>query len=218
MSTVFEDAVKSLVEQDEDLARNAVKRHLDGGGDPLALLNEGFIPGITKVGELFSFGRLFLPELIMSADIMVVAVEALKEAMPDQAGDTGKRIKMVAATVQGDLHDIGKGIGVAMYRANGWEVFDLGRDIEAEKIVDCAVKNDAMVIGTSALLTTTLPEQKKVEGLLAEAGLKNKIITMVAGAPVTQRWANRIGADVYAEDSHDAVVKIAAALKERGAI
>lgn len=80
MSTAFEDAVKSLVDQDENLARTAVKRHLEAGGDPLALLNEGFIPGITKVGELFSFGRLFLPELMMSADIMVVAVEALKEA------------------------------------------------------------------------------------------------------------------------------------------
>ncbi len=218
MSTAFEEAVRSLVEQDEDLAKSAVKRHLDSGGDPLALLNQGFIPGITKVGELFSFGRLFLPELMISADIMVTAVETLKQAMPDRAGETGVKIRMVAATVQGDLHDIGKGIGVAMYRANGWEVFDLGRDVEAEKIVDAAVKHEAMVIGTSALLTTTLPEQKKLEGLLADAGLKSKIITMVAGAPVTQRWANRIGADIYAEDSHDAVIKIAASLKERGVI
>lgn len=217
MSDVIQDAITSLVEQDDQLAKDAVKKHLDAGGDPMVLLNDGFIVGITKVGELFSFGRLFLPELMQSADIMVAAVEELKKAMPDKASD-GPVIKMVAATVQGDLHDIGKGIGVAMFRANGWEVVDLGRDVEAEKIVDAAVKNNAMVVGTSALLTTTLPEQKKLEGLLTEAGLKDKLITMVAGAPVTQRWANRIGANVYAEDSHDAVVKITAALKDKGMI
>jgi len=213
MSSIFEDAMRALLEQDSELARGTVKRHLDAGGDPLALLNEGFIPGITKVGEQFSFGRLFLPELMMAADIMVGAVDELNKAMPDKQSLSGPPIRMVAATVQGDLHDIGKGIGVAMYRANGWQVFDLGRDVEAEKIVDAAVKNDALIIGTSALLTTTLPEQKKIEVLLQGAGLKPKIRTMVAGAPVTQRWASRIGADLYVEDAHDAVVKITALLQ-----
>ena len=214
MSKFTEQAIAAMVEQDDELLKSAIKGHLDSGGDPSVMLNEGLIPGITQVGELFGYGRLFLPELMISADLMVGSVDILKAAMPDKGGDSGPVIRMVAATVQGDLHDIGKGIGVAMCRANGWEVIDLGRDVEAEKIVNEAIKGNAMVIATSALLTTTLPEQKKLEGLLTEAGVKDRIITMVAGAPVTQRWADRIGANVYAEDSHDAVVKITATLKD----
>lgn len=214
MSDIYTLAINSIMEQDQGAALEAVKKHLDAGGSPDELLNKGFIPGITKVAELFGSGRMFLPELMISAEVMSAAVKAMNEARPSSAAQKSD-IVMVAATVKGDLHDIGKGIGVAMYRANGWKVIDLGRDVDVSTLVEAAAKNNANVIGTSALLTTTMPEQKKLEEQLKAAGLKEKVITMVAGAPVTQRWATRIGADLYCEDAHDAVVKISAAVKAR---
>ena len=212
MSNLYDEAMKAMLDQDEDLSMDLVKKHLDSGASPSDILTHGFIPGINKVGELFSMGKVFMPELILSAEIMGNVVEAIKKAMPESAQSSNDKIVVVAATVRGDLHDIGKGIGVSMFRANGWEVHDLGRDVDTTKIIDCAVKNNAHVIATSALLTTTLSEQKKLEKELVEAGIREKFVTMVAGAPVTQRWANQIGASIYAEDSHDAMTKINAAL------
>ncbi|MDR1296308.1 MAG: cobalamin-dependent protein [Deltaproteobacteria bacterium] len=205
VSEIFQQAVEAIMEQDEAKALDVVKRHLDAGGDPMLLMNQGFIKGITQVGDLFGSGKLFLPELMMSADVMLAASQAINEAMPEGQSSTFANVHITAATVKGDIHDIGKGIGIALFRANGFTVHDLGRDVDNDVIVDSAVKNNATIIATSALLTTTLPEQKKLEEMLKKSGLKGKIKTMVAGAPVTPRWASRIGADIYAEDAHAGV-------------
>jgi trimethylamine corrinoid protein len=125
--------------------------------------------------------------------------------MPEGSNSGYSHIHITAATVKGDIHDIGKGIGIALFRANGFTVHDLGRDVENDVIIEDAVKNNSTIIATSALLTTTLPEQRRLEESLKKAGLKGKIKTMVAGAPVTPRWASRIGADIYAEDAHAGV-------------
>ena len=193
------------MEQDEEKALEAVKRHIESGADPMELMNQGFIKGITAVGDLFGSGKLFLPELMMAADVMLTASQALNAAMPEGTNSGYSHIHITAATVKGDIHDIGKGIGIALFRANGFTVHDLGRDVENDTIIDDAVKNNSTIIATSALLTTTLPEQRRLEESLKKAGLKGKIKTMVAGAPVTPRWANRIGADIYAEDAHAGV-------------
>jgi trimethylamine corrinoid protein len=178
----------------------------------------GFVPGINHVGEEFGRGTLFLPELMESAEVMLSVVDLVNEFMAKSgkgasAGPTGS---IVAATVQGDVHDIGKGIAVSMFKANGYKVYDLGRDVPMEDLINAAEKHGAKVIATSALLTTTMIEQQKLEKLLKEAKIRDKYITLVGGAPVTQRWANRIGADIYAENAHLGVVLVAEKLKEFG--
>ncbi|MCJ7630025.1 MAG: cobalamin-dependent protein [Longimicrobiales bacterium] len=119
---------------------------------------------------------------------------------------------MVIATVEGDVHDIGKTIVVSLLKANGFEVNDLGRDVSVARLIEEADKFDANIIGTSALLTTTMGAQKQLEEELKKAGLKGRFKTMVGGAPVTQRWAQRIGADAFAEDAIEAVKKAKALL------
>jgi len=208
MSTTFELAAKAVLEQDTELALEQVKKHLDTGESPMLLMEQGFIPGINKVGDLFSSGKLFLPELMMAADVMSQASEKLMAALPEGSKGDAANIVITAATVKGDIHDIGKGIGIAMFRANGFTVHDMGRDRSNEDIIDNAVKNNSNFIATSALLTTTLGEQKALEEMLKKAGLKGKIKTMVAGAPVTPRWASRIGADIYAENAHEGVMGV----------
>jgi trimethylamine corrinoid protein len=143
--------------------------------------------------------------LIQAADAMRVATEVINAAIP--ANQQQKKGKIVIGTVEGDIHDIGKTIVVSLMKANGFDVYDLGRDIPTEKFVEKAEEVGADIIGTSALLTTTMEGQRKLEAALKSKGLKGKIKTMVGGAPVTQRWADRIGADAYAEDATDGVRK-----------
>ena len=207
MSDLFAKAIDAIMEQDEALAMDLVKKHLDSGANPMDLMEKGFIQGINKIGNLFSAGKVFLPELMSAADVMGMASEALLAAIPGDKKEQSSVI-ITAATVKGDIHDIGKGIGIAMFRANGFEVHDLGRDVPVDKIIDTAVKTNSNVIATSALLTTTLGEQKLIEDTLKKSNLKDKIKTMVAGAPVTPRWATRIGADIYAENAYEGVVGV----------
>jgi len=121
---------------------------------------------------------------------------------------------VLIATVEGDIHDIGKGIIVSLLRAHGLDVYDAGRDVSLEKIIEMAEAIEAQVIGTSALLTTTMGAQKELEEELRKRGLREKYKTVVGGAPVTERWAKRIGADAYAEDASDGVKKIFLLLKQ----
>ena len=200
---IFEQAMESIVQGDANLAKEMAKKGLGEGINPIDLINNGFIPGINKVGELFGMGTLFLPELIQAATAMQTATELINEAIPDNESVSGGRI--IIGTVAGDVHDIGKTIVVSLFKANGFEVKDLGRDVSVEKFIEGADKFNADIIGTSALLTTTMPEQKKLEEELKKAGLKGRFKTMVGGAPVTRRWAKRIGADAFAENAGDGI-------------
>ena len=202
---IFDAAQKSILKYDANRAKEVVQQALTDGMDLIELMNKGFIPGITKVGELFGEGSLFLPELIQAADAMKAATVIINEAVPDKAAV--KSGKIVIGTVEGDIHDIGKTIVVSLMKANGFEVYDLGRDVPTEKFIQKAEEVGADIIGTSALLTTTMEGQKKLELALKKAGLKGKYRTMVGGAPVTQRWADRIGADAYAENAIDGIKK-----------
>jgi trimethylamine corrinoid protein len=171
-------------------------------------MQNGFVKGIQEVGDLFESGEVFLPELMMSADAMAGATEVTNAALEGEAAEA--KGVMVIGTVQGDVHDIGKAIVIAYLKANGYEVTDLGRDVSAETFIERAKELSADVIGMSALLTTTMEEQKKVIKVIKEEGLPFK--TVVGGAPCTQRWADQIGADAYAEDANDGVKKIDALL------
>ncbi len=207
---IFESAIEVIVKGDAQEAIEVAKKGLDEGVDPIELINKGFIPGINKVGDLFGSGRLFLPELIMSATAMERVTEVINESIPSDQERTQGRV--IIATVEGDVHDIGKTIVVSLLKANGFEVKDLGRDVAMAKLIEEADKFDANIIGTSALLTTTMGAQKQLEEELKKAGLKDRFKTMVGGAPVTQRWAKRIGADAFAENAIEAVNKAKALL------
>ena len=200
---IFAEAVEAIEKGDADKAAEVAQKGLDQGIDGLELLNKGFVPGINKVGELFGEGRLFLPELMMSATAMQKVTDIINASFPD--GKMESRGKIILGTVEGDLHDIGKTIVAALFKANGFEVKDLGRDVPAKKFIEEAESLGAHIIGTSALLTTTMTVQKELEEELKKSGLKDKYKTMVGGAPVTSRWANRIGADAYAEDARQGV-------------
>ena len=198
-SKIYETAVEAIVKGDGALATETAKKGLSEGIDPLELLNHGFIPGISKVGDLFDVGQLFLPELILSARAMQNATDIINAAIPES--DRQVQGRFLIGTVEGDVHDIGKTIVISLLKANGFEVKDLGRDVSTARFIQEAQDFKADIIGSSSLLTTTMPAQKKLEDELKNAGLKEGYKTMVGGAPVTQRWANRIGADAYAENA-----------------
>ena len=204
--TIFEAAIAAILKGDADQAVEIAKKGLDEGVDPLELMDQGFIPGINQVGDLFETGRLFLPALIYSATAMEKATEIINAAIPAEKEMVSG--KVIVATVEGDVHDIGKTIVVSLFKANGFDVMDLGRDVGIDKIIDESEKFGANIIGTSTLLTTTMVVQKELEQALKKAGLREKYKTIVGGAPVTQRWADRIGANAYAQDAGDGVRKV----------
>lgn len=206
---IIAEAKKMLVAQNKEKVAEIANKVIADGHDPLELMNLAFIPGINDVGDLFGRGQLFLPELMQAADVMKVATDIINaELAKNETTKQKKAGRIVIATVKGDVHDIGKCIVVSLLKANGFEVTDLGRDIDVDTIIKKALEVDAQVIGTSALLTTTMKEQKVLEEALKSAGLRDRFLTMVGGAPVTPRWAARIGADAYAEDAQDGVVKV----------
>lgn len=206
---ILEEAKNYIIDQNKEKVEELSNKVISEGGDPLELMNNAFIPGINKVGDLFGRGQLFLPELMQAADAMKVATDIVNDALAkDESVKQAKKGSVLIATVKGDVHDIGKCIVVSLMKANGLEVHDLGRDVDVDTIIEKAIEVNADVIGTSALLTTTMNEQKVLEQALKTAGLRDRFITMVGGAPCTPRWAARIGADAYAEDAQDGVVKV----------
>ena len=209
---LFENAKKSIVDRDGQTAVDLAKQGLDSGINGIELLDKGFLPGITEVGNLFGSGRMFLPELIQAGQTMEKVVNVINDSLVggESKGDKGK---ILVATVEGDVHDIGKTIVVSIFKANGFDVRDVGRDVANQKIIEEAEKFGADVIGTSALLTTTMVQQKNLEELLRKEGLRDKYKTIIGGAPVTQRWARRIGADAYTQDASDGVKKVTELLK-----
>jgi len=193
---LLQEAAAAILERNAEGALAVARKALALGADPLAVMEQGFTRGLIQVGDLFERGELFLPELIQCAEIMKSVSAILNEAIAVERREAAGRV--VIATVEGDIHDIGKGIVVSLMRARGLEVHDLGRDVPAETIIRKALELDADVIGTSALLTTTMAAQKELEEALRREGLRERFITIVGGAPVTERWARRIGADAYA--------------------
>ncbi len=200
---IFESAIAVIVKGNAEEAIEVARKGLGEGINPIELINKGFIPGINKVGDMFGSGRLYLPELVMSATAMERVTEIINKSLPSDSEQTQGRL--IIGTVEGDVHDIGKTIVVSLLKANGFEVKDLGRDVALAKFIEEADKFNANIIGTSALLTTTMVVQKQLEEELKKAGLKDRFKTMVGGAPVTQRWAKRIGADAFGENAIEAV-------------
>lgn len=204
---LFKQAAQAVVDADQEATVAAAEKAIAEGIDPVEMINEGYSVGMAQVGELFDSGEMFLPELIIASDAMVAAINVLEKAMPvdNRAEKLGVA---VIGTIEGDVHDIGKGIVATMLRVYGFEVHDLGRDVPIKAFVEKVKEVNADIVGTSALMTTTQVGQKALEEALKNAGLRDKVKTMVGGAVVTQRWADKIGSDLYGENAMDAVTKL----------
>ena len=173
---------------------------------PAEIIENGLAAGMSQVGVLFEGGELFLPHVMMAADAMTAGVKVLEADMP--AGTETKKLGVIVnGTVEGDVHDIGKSIVSTMLQSAGFEVHDIGRDVPIKNFVEKAKEVNANMIGISALMTTTLQGQREVIELLKEEGLRSRVKVMVGGAPATQAWADKIGADCYAENASEAVAK-----------
>ena len=204
----IEEAKELLIGRDTDKVVAITNKAIADGHNPMELMNQAFIPAINEVGELFGSGQMFLPELIEAANAMKAATDIVNAELERGATEQPDKKVVVVASVAGDVHDIGKCIVVSLMKANGFEVHDLGRDVSIETIVEKAVAVNADVIGTSALLTTTMIQQKVLEETLRSEGLRDRFKTIIGGAPVTHRWAAKIGADAYAETAPEGVAKV----------
>lgn len=183
------------------LAREAVAQRLA----PNEVIENGYVPGIQKVGDLWESGEYFLPELITSAECMKAAMNILQPELEKANLTAQTQGKVVIGSIEGDIHDIGKNLVAAMLSANGFDVVDLGADVKIERFITIAQEVKADFICVSALLTTTMLGQKKIIEILKEKDLFGKFKVMVGGAPVNSQWAQDIGADGYAENAMTAV-------------
>lgn len=198
---LFKEMAQSVIDGEEEEAGALAQQALDQGVDPLDAINEGYTPGMDMVGELFSTGEYFLPDLILGGEAMKTALAVLEPALK-AAGQKREVLGIIVlGTVKGDIHEIGKSLVGTMLSANGFEVFDLGIDVESEEFVAKAREYNADIVALSALLTTTMLQQRDVVEHLAEAGLRERVKVMVGGSPVTRGWADQIGADGFAEDA-----------------
>jgi 5-methyltetrahydrofolate--homocysteine methyltransferase len=188
-----------------------VKKQLSCGDKPDAIINGYLIPAINEVGELFNQKRYFLPQLIGSANTMKLAIEYL-EPLLERKGSGDDMPTLVVATVEGDIHDIGKNLVVLMLKNYGYHVIDLGKDVPAETIVDTAMKEQAAIIGLSALMTTTMMRMQDVIELCRQRGCTSKVI--IGGACITQSFADEIGADGYSKDAAECVKLVERLLSE----
>ena len=195
--------VNGEVEQAAELARQAVAQGLD----PVEVIEEGYAQGIREVGEGFSRGDYFLPHLAIGAEAMKTAIAILEPELARRQQQRATRGRVVVGTVAGDIHEIGKTLVGTMLAASGFTVTDLGVDVSPERFVEVVREQQAQLVGLSALLTTTMLAQRDVVVALEQAGLRAQVKVMVGGAPVSDSWAQEIGADGYAEDAVGAVRK-----------
>lgn len=211
---LFQQVYDSVVNLDYDLSEEVLAKAIENNINLKELITNGYSEGMAELGEQFSAGDVFLPDLMCASEIMQIATTKIEQELLKSGAKEEKKGKVVMATVHGDVHDIGKGICCSMLKTSGVEVFDLGRDVPAEDIVAKAEEVGADIIGMSSLLTTSMPVQQDVINLLKEKNIRDKYIVMVGGAPVTKRWAEKIGADAYTEDAAE-YTKVALQLIEK---
>jgi corrinoid protein of di/trimethylamine methyltransferase len=199
---------QSVIDGDPATAARLAQEALDAGVRPLDAIEQGFVPGLTYVGEQFGEGELFLPDMMLAARAMQKAVAVLEPEMAAQSTTRSVAGRVVIGTVKGDIHEIGKNLVGMMLSTSGFEVHDLGVDVSPERFVEAAKEHDADIVGVSALLTTTMAGQRTVVEAVAAAGLKPKCKVIVGGAPASAQWATEIGADGYSEDAIGAVALV----------
>jgi 5-methyltetrahydrofolate--homocysteine methyltransferase len=197
---------KNLMEGAFTETSEIVRTALDQGIAPEIILNQALFPAMDKVGLLFREEEIYVPEVLLAAKVMQTATDVLE---PYYAGTKrGEKGKILLGTVEGDVHNLGKNLVNIMLRGAGFEVLDIGENVPAKKFVEKAIEEKALIIGMSALLTTTMGSMKEVVEAVDQAGLNGKVRTLIGGACVSQRFADEIGADGYAENAGGAVLKV----------
>jgi 5-methyltetrahydrofolate--homocysteine methyltransferase len=194
---------RAIDEGDREQAVALAKQALDDGIDASEIISRGLQAGMTVVGDKYSSGEYFLPDMLMAARAMKTALEEVKPALGKTGVPTIGRV--VIGTVAGDMHDVGKNVVATFLGGSGFEVFDLGLNVADQAFIDEVRARKADILGLSALLTTTMPLMGRIIQLLDEAGLRSSVKVIVGGAPVTQVYADYIGADAYAHDGGKAI-------------
>jgi 5-methyltetrahydrofolate--homocysteine methyltransferase len=202
MEKYLEQISQAVVEGDRDSAVEYVQVALDANLDASAILQEGLILAMNEVGRLFEEGEYFVPEMLISARAMKSGLELIKPLLV--GGDIRPVGKIALGTVKGDLHDIGKNLVGIMLEGSGFEIYDLGTDVSPEKFVEVIQANEIDLIGLSALLTTTMPMMETTIEAIKNAGLRSQVKIIIGGAPITQEFADKIGADGFAPDASQA--------------
>jgi corrinoid protein of di/trimethylamine methyltransferase len=202
---MFQRMAQSIVDGDSYVAVTLAKQSIANNVDPLDAISKGFVVGVNTVGEAFGRGDAFLPELVMAGEAMKAAVATLDPELKKRGSQRQILGRVVIATVEGDIHEIGKSLVATMLSASGFEVHDLGVDTPGDKLIGKALEVNADILAMSALLTTTMVKQREVIEELEKEGLRKRLKVMVGGAPVTRDWVASIGADGFSEDAIGAV-------------
>jgi len=196
---------EALRNGDGERAGQLTTEALHAGLSPRRILNDGLIAGMDAVGAMYREGDIFLPEVLLAAHAMHASLNILRPALVKTGAKPVGRVAL--GTVKGDVHDIGKNLVGMMLQGAGFEVNDLGINVSPERFVEVAERDDVQIVGMSALISTTMPNMRTTIEMLHKAGLTGKVMTLVGGAPITQRYADEIGADGYAPDAASAVDK-----------
>jgi len=196
---------EAVIRGDRETVSQLVKAALEEGTSPESIINEGLIAGMSVVGDKFKKNEFYVPEVLIAARAMHAGMDLLKPLLA--TSNVQPRGIVAIGTVKGDLHDIGKNLVAMMLEGGGYEVIDLGVDVAPEKFVETVKERGAQIVALSALLTTTMPSMKDTIEALQEAGIRDQVKVMIGGAPVTQNYADEIGADGYAPDAASAVDK-----------
>ncbi len=199
--------IEVLSMNNPELVKSTVEEALEAGLTANQIINEGLVVGMNGIGKRFRAGEIFVPEVLVSAMGMQMALERLKPLLKE--GENQAKGKVIFATVQGDIHDIGKNLCCIMLEGAGYDVIDLGTDVSKEVIANAIQEHNPDVVGLSALLTTTMTEMPVIESYLQEVGMRGKIKLVYGGAPITSKWAEDHGADGYSEDAAECVELVA---------
>jgi len=194
---------ETLIAGKVDELKNQTNEAIESGSEPVDILNQGLLPGMDAVGQKWKDGDMFMPEVLRCAKAMSGAMDILRPKLSDS--DLGNAGTLVIGTVAGDLHDIGKDLVGMMYEGAGYKVINIGIDQPNEAFVNAVKEHKPDVLGMSALLTTTMPRMGEVINSLKEAGIRDQVAVTVGGAPVTEEFAEEIGADIYAPNAGSAV-------------
>lgn len=203
--TDFRTITEAVIKGDINTAISETQKAIDGGADVQGIIDQGLIAAMDKVGEMFSEGQIFVPQMLRSAKTMQESMKLLKPLLGE--GEVVTKGKVLIGTVKGDLHDIGKNLVSMMMEGAGFSITDLGVDIPPEKFVQKAQEVEPDIVALSALLSTTMPSMPLTIEALQKAGVRDKLKIMIGGAPVTENYAREIRADSYASDAGTAVIK-----------
>jgi len=214
METVILELKNAIENYDNEAAEVAAQKVIDLGLDPIKVITLGLTEPLREIGDKFGTGELWFLDLMAAANTVQAAVSIIEPEIKRRGIKQKTMGKFLIGTVEGDIHDIGKNIVILLLKANGYEIFDIGVDIPAEVFVENVRNIKPDFLGLSSLLTSSMPEQKKVIKALAENGLRDTIKVIIGGAAVNEKWASEIGADGFAEDAVDAI-KVTKALTSR---